>query len=47
MILSKKEWEKFKIEYQKQIKELKDEIYSQQVRTNELLKITTDVLKRI
>lgn len=47
MIISRKKWENFKKEHQKEIEELKQEIYSQKIRTNEMLKITTEVLKKI
>ena len=45
MIISKKKWEAFKKQYQEEMTEVKKEIEYIKVRTTEMIKLSTDVLK--
>lgn len=47
MIISRKKWEAFKKQYQEEMAELRKDIEFVKVRTNEVIKLTTDVLKGV
>ena len=46
-MISKKTWEAFKKQYQDEVAEIRKDIESVKMRTNEIIKLTTDVLKGV